>query len=115
MFDFENLNVYHKARELRREIFLLLSEKKKVDLIISNQLKRAAVSVVLNIAEGTGKTGKADKRNFYTIARGSTYEIVAVIDILQDDGIINMDERDGLYALLETISKMLLGLINSTK
>jgi hypothetical protein len=45
MFDFENLDVYHKARELRKKIFALLSEKKKLDLVIGNQLKRAAISV----------------------------------------------------------------------
>jgi four helix bundle protein len=70
---------------------------------------------MLNIAEGTGKATKADKRNFFTIARGSVYETVAILDVLLDDNIINNDEYNEIYALFEEVSKMLLGLINSLK
>jgi len=115
MFDFENLNVYQKAREFRSKLFSTLSTKHKLDRTIQDQLKRAAISIVLNIAEGSGKFSKADKRNFYIIARGSTYEVVAIIDLLFDDGVIIEKERTDLYSDLETISKMLLGLINSLK
>jgi len=115
MFDFENLDVYRKAREFRSALFTVLSEKYKIDRVILDQLKRASVSIILNIAEGSGKFSKADKRNFFTAARGSTYEVVAIIDILFDDGIILEKERAELYANLEIVSKMLLGLINSSK
>jgi len=115
MFDFENLDVYRKAREFRSTLFSVLSEKHKIDRVILDQLKRASVSIILNIAEGSGKFSKADKRNFFTTARGSTYEVVAIIDILFDDGIISEKEMAELYANLEIVSKMLLGLINSLK
>ncbi|OGC21364.1 four helix bundle protein [candidate division WOR-1 bacterium RIFOXYB2_FULL_42_35] len=115
MFNFENLDVYHKARDFRTKLFALVSSKKSLDRWILDQLKRSAISVILNIAEGTGKTSKADKRNFFTIARASVYELVAISDILCDDRIISPEEKTGLYADLETISKMLLGLINSLK
>jgi four helix bundle protein len=114
-FDFEKLDVYSKAREFRAKLFESLSDKHKLDRIMQDQLKRAAVSIILNIAEGSGKFSKADKRNFFTTARGSTYEVVAIIDVLFDDGIITENERSELYSGLETISKMLLGLINSLK
>lgn len=113
MFDFEKLEVYKKARELRAKLFSVLSSKKKIDRYLLDQLKRSAVSIVLNIAEGAGKFSKADKRNFFTIARGSTYEVVSITDILFDDGIINEEEKNALYADLEIVSKMLLGLIKS--
>lgn len=114
-FDFENLDVYSKARQLRTALFNILSEKQKIDRNVLDQIKRASISIVLNIAEGSGKFSKADKRNFFTIARGSTYEVVAIIDILFDDEVITEGEKAGLYTDLETVSKMLLGLINSLK
>ena len=115
MFDFEKLDVYNKSREVRTKIFKILYNKKHLDKAIHDQLKRSALSIILNIAEGSGKFSKADKRNFYYIARGSIYEVVAITDVLFDDGIIIEEERSSLYANLETVSKMLLGLINSLK
>ena len=112
MFDFEQLDVYHKARDFRKKLYTILATKNSIDRNLLDQLKRASLSIVLNIAEGSGKSSKADKRNFYVTARGSTYEVVAIMDILFDDGIIADDEKEGLYKGLETISKMLLGLIN---
>lgn len=114
-FDFENLNVYQKAREFRTKLFSVLSSKHKLDRTIQDQLKRAAISIILNIAEGSGKFSKADKRNFFTTARGSAYEVVAIVDILFDDAVVSKEERADLYSDLEIISKMLLGLINSLK
>jgi len=115
VFDFEKLDVYKKAREVRKQIFSILANKPKIDRVIQDQLKRAVLSIALNIAEGSGKFSKADKRNFYYIGRGSVYEAVSVVDILFDDGIISGEEHDQLYAELESVSKMLLGLINSLR
>lgn len=75
--------------------------------------KRASLSIVLNIAEGSGKFSKADRRNFYTTSRGSVYECVALLDILIDQGGISKEEYNNLYQRYETVSKMLLGLISN--
>ena len=115
MFDFEKLEVYAKVREARSRLYVLLSDKKQIDRSIQDQLKRASLSIALNIAEGSGKFSKADKRNFFTIARGSTYEVVAIIDILYDDKVVSESERTSVYNDFATVSKMLLGLINSLK
>jgi four helix bundle protein len=114
-FDFENFTVYQKTQEFRSRLFAVLSSKPKLDRTLHDQLKRAAISIILNIAEGSGKFSKADKRNFFTTARGSTYEVVAIIDVLFDDNVITENEKTELYTELEIISKMLLGLINSLK
>ena len=114
-FDFENLSVYAKAREARKSLYAALSKGKSIDRITTDQLRRASLSIILNIAEGTGKASKADKKNFYTVARGSVYETVAILDVLLDDGIISLDTQQTLYSLYEELSKMLLGLINSLK
>lgn len=115
MFDFENLNVYKKAKELNKEILKFLRENKQIDSYIRDQLKRASISIVINIAEGSGKFSKADKRNFYTIARGSTYECVSLLELIFSENQISKERFDDFYAKFETLSKMLLGLINSQK
>ena len=116
VFDFEKLEAYQKARDFRVKLFSIIFSKNKRERSMLDQLKRASISIILNIAEGSGKFSRADKRNFFTTARGSTYEVVAIINLLyHDDGVISKEEKDGLYIDLETSSKMLLGLINSLK
>lgn len=111
MFDFENLSVYKKSKELNKEIQKTLKDK-DLDRITKDQLKRASLSVILNIAEGTGRFTRADKRNFYIRARGSLYECIAVLDVLNDEKLISIDYTK-LYLKYEELSKMLLGLIKS--
>jgi four helix bundle protein len=115
MFDFENLEVYKKAKELNKEILGFLKENKQIDSYIRDQLKRASVSTVINVAEGSGKFSKADKRNFYTISRGSVYECVALLEIILDEDQVEKEEFDYFKQQLEIMSKMLFGLINSQR
>ncbi len=115
MFDFEKLDVYTKAKELNKEILKFLKENKQIDSYLRDQLRRASISVVINIAEGSGKFSKADKKNFYTTARGSVYECVSLFEIIFEENQINKARFDNFYQKLETVSKMLLGLINSQK
>lgn len=115
MFDFEKLNVYRKAKLLNKEVLKLLREIKGIDSYIKDQLKRASISAVINIAEGSGKFSKADKRNFYTTARGSVYECVSLLELIFDDNLISQNEFNNFYQKFEELSKMLLGLINSQR
>jgi four helix bundle protein len=113
MFDFENLEVYKKAKALNKEILVFLRDNKQLDSFIRDQLKRASISIVLNIAEGSGKFSKPDKSNFYTISRGSVYECVSLLEIIADDNSIEPKRFDYFKSQYETISKMLMGLIKS--
>jgi four helix bundle protein len=115
MFDFENLEVHKKMRVLNHEILKFLRENKNIDYFLQDQLKRASISMVINVAEGSGKSSKPDKRNFYTIARGSVYECVALLGIIQEEYGIKAEVFDNFYQKFETISKMLSGLINSQR
>ncbi|TSC80343.1 MAG: S23 ribosomal protein [Parcubacteria group bacterium Gr01-1014_29] len=115
MFDFENLKVYHDAKELNKKILCFVKDNKHIDSYLRDQLRRASISMVINIAEGSGKFSKADKRNFYTISRGSVYECVSIFDIIHDEQQVSNEEYKNFYQRYETISKMLLGLINSQK
>lgn len=115
MFDFEKLLVYNKAKVFNKEILCLIRSRKQIDSYIKDQIRRASISTVINIAEGSGKFSKADKRNFYTIARGSIYECVSLLELIKEDGLIDLKEFDYLYSKCDELSKMLLGLINSQR
>ncbi len=115
-FSFENLIVYKKSLNLVEDIERLCSEiKGKVDFEYTNQLKRAALSIPLNIAEGHGRWHKNDRKQFYFIARGSVFECVPLIQILHKKGLIEINDYNKLYSELEEIAKMLSGLIKSTE
>jgi four helix bundle protein len=113
MFDFEKLEVYEKAKKLNHEVSNFLRENKLLDSYLRDQLKRASISIIINIAEGSGKFSKADKRNFYTISRGSVYECVSLLEIIRDENQIEKAQSEYFIKRYEEISKMLLGLIKS--
>ena len=113
MFDFENLQVYKKARNLNKEILLFIENHPKIKTYIRDQLSRASTSILLNIAEGSGKWSKRDKRNYYFQARGSSYECVSVLQIIYDIDLIKNDQYKIFYGQFEEVSKMLTGMIKS--
>jgi four helix bundle protein len=114
MFDFEKLVVYQKSKDFNSKIHSFLLNT-TLDRHINDQVKRAAFSIMLNIAEGSGRFTKADKRNFYIISRGSVFECVAVFDFLKDQSIISPEEFKTFYQDLEEISKMLFSMIGKLK
>ena len=109
-FDFERLTVYTKAKEFNSRVAEYLTET-RVGRTKKDQLERAAFSILLNIAEGTGRFTSADKRNFYIIARGSAFECVAIFAYFLDQKFIAHVQFTEFYNLLEEISKMLFALI----
>lgn len=112
MFDFEKLIAYQKARDVNKKIQKLLVEK-KISIVLRDQLYRASISMVINIAEGTGKLSKNDRKNFYVISRGSVFECASLLEMLYDEAIIKSDELDSFKSDLEEVSQLLSGLINS--
>ncbi len=112
MFDFEKLIAYQKARDANRSIQKLLVAK-KVNGFLRDQLYRASISMVINIAEGTGKLSKNDRKNFYVISRGSVFECASLLEMLCDENAINTEELDLLKNSLEEVSRLLSGLVNS--
>ena len=112
MFDFEKLKVYNKAKEYNKNVNLLLKEV-KLDKTTNDQLRRASFSIMLNIAEGTGRFTNPDRRNFYVISRGSAFECVAIFDYLKDTQSITKEKFNLFYAELEEISRMLFAMIKN--
>jgi four helix bundle protein len=79
--DASKLHCYQIALELHSLCATLLASFS--NRIVKDQLERAALSVVLNIAEGGGRRSRRDKARFYTIARGSATEVAALMDVLE--------------------------------
>jgi four helix bundle protein len=88
-------------------------KNKEIDKVVKDQLRRATLSIVLNIAEGAGKYALADKKNFYIISRGSVNECVAILRILKIENKISEEIFNNGYEYLLEIAKMLTGLVNS--
>lgn len=112
MFDFEKLTVYQKTKIFIRDVWSVIKVS-KLDVSMKNQLKRASMSVLFNIAEGSGRFTKPDRRNFFIISRSSVFECIAIIDLMKDFGEIEHSKYEDIYALGEEISKMLFALISS--
>jgi four helix bundle protein len=112
MFDFEKLDVYKRAKLFNSEIRNLIKNT-KLDPTTKDQLRRASFSIVLNIAEGTGRFSNADRRKFYVISRSSIFECVAILDVLKDERIILESEFSTFYVKAEEVSKMLFAMIKN--
>ena len=87
--------------------------KVKPDSYVKDQLGRASFSIALNIAEGSGKFSKADRKNYFTTARGSVFECVAVLDILCDQGILQKEEFAAFIAKADELSRILYAMIKN--
>lgn len=111
-FMFENLEVYQKSVDLAEQIINLTDEFPKGYYFLTDQLNRASLSIATNIAEGNGRFTKKDRRNFFIIARGSVQECVPLLEIAKRKQFISDTILSDLLNRLETISKMLSGLIN---
>lgn len=111
-FIFEKLDVYRKAVDFANKICELTQDFAKGNYYLADQLNRAALSISTNIAEGNGRYHKADRINFFRIARGSAFECVPILEICTRKGLINSEKSTALKNELEDICKMLSGLIN---
>jgi four helix bundle protein len=111
-FMFENLRVYQKAVDLADNVSMLTERFPRGYYFLVDQLNRAALSVATNLAEGNGRFTKADRKNFFTIARGSAQECVPLIEIALRRRFIDEAQHAKLRAGLEEIAKMASGLIN---
>lgn len=111
-FMFEKLEVYQKAVNLADQVVVLTESFPRGFGFLADQLNRAALSIATNLAEGNGRFTKPDRRNFFTIARGSVQECVPLLEVARRRNLVNTSNHDSLRLELETIAKMISGLIN---
>ena len=112
VFMFENLEVYQKAVDLADEVTAVTTGFPRGYYFLADQLNRAAVSIATNLAEGNGRFTKADRKHFFTIARGSVQECVPLLEIARRRGFVDAQTCAAMRQKLETIAKMISGLIS---
>lgn len=110
MLDYEKLDVYQCSIRFVAQVLHIIHQIPKGHSQLSDQLRRAAFSVPLNIAEGSGKNSARDRSRYHAIARGSAMECGAVLDIIKllnlipDHNII--DGKHLLVRIVSMLSKM---------
>jgi four helix bundle protein len=112
-FDFEKLEVYQEAVELATELYDLTKKFPPDEVFgLTAQLRRAGVSVALNIAEGSGRL-KKEFRRFFRTARTSMYECIAILQISLQQKYCSAEEYAQLYAKGDRLAKRINALIKS--
>ena len=115
MFKFEELRVYQDALEFINNIYEITQKWPKDEIFgLTNQLRRASVSIALNIAEGSSRS-KKDFRHFLSLSRGSCYECVAILTIAKKREYISQKDFDDNYQYCIKLAKMLSSLRTSLK
>ncbi len=115
-YGFEKLEVWQRARELVKEIYLISNQFPSDERYgLTSQLRRAAISVSSNIAEGSTRWSKKDKARFYEIAFGSLMEVLNQLILAQDLEYLDTDILESLRPKIDSVGRMLNSLYRSTK
>jgi four helix bundle protein len=113
---YRDLKIWQKSMELVKDIYLLLSlypDSEKFNL--QTQIKRAAVSIPSNIAEGFGRNTNKDFQRFLYFSLGSIFEIQTQILISFEQGFIDKSSFQEIYEKTREIERMLSSFIESNR
>jgi four helix bundle protein len=114
MFNFEKLDVWQRAIDFADLVYTLTRSFPTEERFgLTNQMRRAAVSVSSNIAEGSARISRADFARFVEIATGSLFEVVSQASIGLRQGFLSTELHQKLYTAAEEQGKMLSGLRRS--
>lgn len=114
MFNFEKLETWQKAINFADFIYEATRHIPADERFgLTNQMRRAAVSISSNIAEGAARNSKNDYARFLEIAAGSLFEVVSQSFVSRRQGFLSEDDFKKLYAAAEEQGKMLSGLRRS--
>ena len=114
MFNFEKLDIWQEAIQFADLVYELTSSFPDEERFgLTNQMRRAAVSVSSNIAEGSSRVSRTDFARFVEIATGSLFEVVSQTTVALRRKMIALSNYNEIYAAAEKQSKMLSGLRRS--
>jgi len=107
-FRFLKWQVYQDAKDLFSCIIRIGGRlPKEYRFELGSQIIRASLSIILNIAEGSGKNSDRELNRFIDIALGSVNELVAALDTLKDNQLVTKEEFDTMFRRLDNISNQL--------
>jgi len=111
MFNFEKLEVWQKAIEFADLVYRVTKTFPGDERFgLTNQMRRAAVSISSNIAEGSSRSSKGDYARFIEIATGSVFEVVSQSFIARRQQFVSEGDFQTLYSAAEEQGRMLSGL-----
>jgi four helix bundle protein len=113
---FRDLDVWKKSIQLTVSVYKLTQDFPKEELYgLTSQMRRAAVSVPSNVAEGHGRLNKGEYRQFLGIARGSNFELQTQIEIARALSKGNSKLLDETEGLSHEVGKMIFGILERIK
>ena len=116
VFGYRKLIAYQKAKEVVKRTYKLLKKFPAEErYAMSDQLRRASVSITSNIAEGVTRYSVKDKAYFMEMAFGSLMEVSSQIEIAEELGYITTEDRMSMDELIREDARLLSGLQNSFK
>jgi four helix bundle protein len=111
MFNFEKLDVWHKAIAFADLVYSVTRTFPSDERFgLTNQMRRASVSISSNIAEGSSRVSKNDFARFIEIATGSVFEVVSQSMISKRQSFLSEEDYQRIYIAAEEQSRMLSGL-----
>ena len=114
MQDFRKLLVWQKGHQLNLKLYEVSATFPKSELFgLTSQLRRAAVSVTANLAEGCGRGSDADFSRFVQIAMGSACELESHLELAKDLKFLSESDHRAIADLLIEVKRMLSGLLGT--
>ena len=113
-YQFEKLTAWQKAKELAVAVYQIANKFPQYEqYALSSQIRRAAISVPSNIAEGTGRVSVKEKIHFLEISYGSLLETYCQLQIAVELNYISLDDLEAIKSLFFETSRLISGLRNS--
>ena len=112
-FKFEKLDVWKRSIDFADELFQIADDlPQKYQFSLGEQLRRAALSVPTNIAEGSGRDSEKSQAYFYRVAKGSVYETVSLMVMMGKRGTLSREAYRAHYKEANEIAAILTTLAN---
>lgn len=107
-FQFEHLDIWKNACYYNKKIYLLTKKFPREELFsLTDQVKRASLSIPTNIAKGSGSNTKKDFSHFLDIAIKSAYETISLLFIAKEQSYILQEEYESMYRDAEILVKQI--------
>ncbi|NWF52052.1 MAG: four helix bundle protein [Nitrospirae bacterium] len=116
MFRFENLEIWKKSIEITKKLFDIADELERKKLYkFAEQLRRAALSIPNNIAEGSGSNSKREFIQFLNIAKRSCFENANMVIIFEKRGYVKATIKQAILMEVEDLCRMISGFTRTLK
>ncbi|OFY89546.1 MAG: four helix bundle protein [Bacteroidetes bacterium RIFCSPLOWO2_12_FULL_31_6] len=114
--NYKDLDVFNECKELVKNVYSISKNFPNEEIYcLTNQIRRASISIISNIAEGTGRNYTKDSLQFFYISRGSLFEVEAQLLIAKDLNYISEEQLENILLQCTTCKKLLNGFINYHK